>query len=93
MKNKLKKKPLEFSWRNLPRKKKKIAKKLLNKVLKTDYLKNYETEKVKSKYSIYYHLDKKNHGISIFYDSFKRINYMYQGQPKGFGLISQTFCL
>jgi hypothetical protein len=36
-KNKLKKKPIKLGWWNLPRKRKKFAKKLLNKVINTTY--------------------------------------------------------
>jgi len=36
-KQKLQKKAITFSWHDLPRKKKKAAKKLLQKVISTDY--------------------------------------------------------
>jgi hypothetical protein len=36
-KNKLQKKELKFGWQDLPRKKKKAAKKLLTKVINTTY--------------------------------------------------------
>lgn len=32
-----KKKPIKFGWQNLPRKRKKFAKKLLNRVINTNY--------------------------------------------------------
>lgn len=36
-KQKLQKKPLKFGWQDLPRKRKKFAKKLLEKVVNTNY--------------------------------------------------------
>ncbi len=36
-KKKLQKKPLKFSWQDLPRKQKKVAKKLLQRVINTNY--------------------------------------------------------
>ena len=47
--NKLQKKPVKIDWQNLPRKCKKFAKKLLNKVINTKYecnCKRFENDKI-----------------------------------------------
>lgn len=42
---KLKPKQIRFGWQFLPRKKKKYAKKLFNKIINTDYLNNEKINK------------------------------------------------